>query len=69
MTALNFLKLEDRLTAQEETGHVISISSWNTRKFNQHQLERIISTLGFDLSAIKLSPHYEDLMNYGTIAA
>lgn len=69
MTALNFLKLEDRMTAQEETGHVISISSWKTRKFNEHQLERIISTLGFDLSSIKLSPHYEDLINYGTIAA
>ena len=69
MTALNFLKLEDRLTAQEETGRVISISSWKTRKFNTHQLERIISNLGLDLSCIKLHPHYEELINYGTIAA
>jgi hypothetical protein len=69
MTALNFLKLEDRMMAQEDTPHVISISSWKTRKFNAHQLERIISTLGFDLSSIKLHPHYEELMNYGAIAA
>jgi hypothetical protein len=69
MTALNFLKLEDRLTAQEETGHVISINSWKTRKFNEHQLERIISNLGLDLSCIKLHPRYEELINYGTIAA
>ena len=69
MTALNFLKLEDRLTAQEETGHVISISSWKTRKFNEHQLERIISNLGLDLSCIKLHPRYVDIINYGTIAA
>lgn len=69
MTALNFLKLEDRLTAQEDADHVISINSWKTRKFNEHQLERIISTLGLDLSCIKLHPHYEDLINYGTIAA
>ena len=69
MTALNFLKLEDRLTAQEDASHVISINSWKTRKFNEHQLERIISTLGLDLSGIKLHPHYEDLINYGTIAA
>jgi hypothetical protein len=69
MTALNFLKLEDRLTTQQETGHVISISSWKTRKFNEHQLERIISTLGLDLSSIKLHPRYEEIMNYGTIAA
>ena len=69
MTALNFLKLEDRLTAPEATDRVISINSWKTRKFNEHQLERIISTLGFDLSSIKLHPHYEELINYGAIAA
>ena len=45
MTALNFLKFEDRLTAQEDTDHVISINSWKTRKFNEHQLQRFISIL------------------------
>ena len=69
MTALNFLKLEDRQMFQDDHDHVISINSWKIRKFNEHQLERIISTLGFDLSSIKLHPHYEDLLNYGTIAA
>lgn len=76
MTALNFLKLEDRLTAQEtadtsqkDTTHVISISSWKTRKFNEHQLERIMSTLDLDLSAIQIHPEYENLINYGAIAA
>lgn len=69
MTALNFLKLEDRLTAQEKADHVISINSWKIRKFNEHQLERIISNLGLDLSCIQLHPHYEELIHYGTIAA
>jgi len=69
MTALNFLKFEDRLTAQEDTDHAISINSWKTRKFNEHQLERISSTLGLDLSEIKIHPDYENLVNYGTIAA
>ena len=69
MTALNFLKFEDRLTAQEDTDHVISINSWKTRKFNEHQLQRFISILGLDLSCIKLHPYYEELVNYGTIAA
>jgi len=69
MTALNFLKLEDRLTTQEDTDHVISLQSWKIRKFNEHQLERIISTLELDLNSIKLHPHYEDLINYGAIAA
>lgn len=69
MTALNFLKFEDRLTAQEDPNHAISITSWKTRKFNEHQLERISSTLGLDLSEIKIHPEYENLVNYGTIAA
>ena len=69
LTALNFLKLEDRQQAPDGDNHVISIASWKARKFNEHQLDRIISTLGFDLSSIKLHPHYEDLINYGAIAA
>ena len=69
MTALNFLKLEDRQQEHDDDQHVISIASWKIRKFNEHQVERIMSTLGFDLNAIKLHPHYEELINYGTIAA
>jgi hypothetical protein len=69
MTVLNFLKLEDRQMFQDDEDHVISITSWKTRKFNEHQLERVISTLGLDLSCLKLHPHYEDLINYGAIAA
>jgi hypothetical protein len=69
LTALNFLKLEDRQQAPVNDDHVISIASWKIRKFNEHQLERISSTLGLDLNSIKLHPHYEELMSYGTIAA
>ena len=69
MTALDFLKFEDRLAAQEDTDHVISINRWNTRKFKEHQLEHIFSTFGLDRSEIKILPHYEDLVHYGTIAA
>lgn len=69
LTALNFLKLEDRQQRHSAGKHVISIASWKIRKFNEHQLQRIISTFGLDLSAIKLHPLYENLMNYGTIAA
>jgi hypothetical protein len=69
MTALNFLKLEDRLLFQNDEEHVISINSWKIRKFNEHQLERFISMLNLDSSRIKMHPHYEELVNYGTIAA
>jgi hypothetical protein len=69
LTALNLMKFEDRQETQNNDEHVISIASWKVRKFNKHQLERIISTLGLDLNSIKLHPHYEDLINYGAIAA
>jgi hypothetical protein len=69
MTALNFLKLEDRQMFQDDDEHAISIASWKIREFNEHHLERVISTLGLDLSCIKLHPHYEELINYGSIAA
>jgi hypothetical protein len=69
MTALNFLNCEDRHQEQVDDQHVISIARWKIRKFNAHQLERIMSPLGLDLSCIKLHPRYEELVNYGTIAA
>lgn len=46
LAALNFLKLEDQQQTPVNRDHTISIASWKIRKFNEHQLERIISTLG-----------------------
>lgn len=69
MTALNALKIEDRLGARHDPNHVISIQSWKLRKFNEHQLERFIAMFGLDPMSIKSHPHYEECLNYGTIAA
>jgi len=68
MTALNLLKLEDR-EHQSGGGNVISIASWKTRKANAHLLERFSSYLGLDFSSIKSRPDFEQLCNYGAIAA
>jgi hypothetical protein len=65
MTALNLLKLENRYRG----GKVISISSWKIRKANAHLLERFSSYLGLDFSHIKSRPDFEQLCNYGAIAA
>ena len=65
MTALNLLKLEDR----QAGGKVISIASWKIRKANVHLLERFSSYLGLDFSHIKSRPDFEQLCNYGAIAA
>ena len=68
MTALNLLKLEDR---QYHSGgrKVISIASWKIPKANAHLLERFSSYLGLDFSYIKSRPDFEQLCNYGAIAA
>lgn len=68
MTALNLLKLEDR-QHQSGRGKVISIASWKIRKANVHLLERFSSYLGLDFSNIKSRPDFEQLCNYGAIAA
>ena len=70
MAALNLLRLEDRQQAVEGAGrNVISIASWKTRKFNAHLLERFSCHLALDFTAIKSSPAFAVLCNYGTIAA
>lgn len=69
MTALNLIKIEDRILNTTSEGHVISINSWKIKKFNEHQIDRIFSMLDLDLSLIKSHPQYEDLVNYGAIAA
>jgi hypothetical protein len=68
MTALNLLKLEDR---QYHSGgrKVISIASWKIRKANAHLLERFSAYLGLDFSYLKSRPDFEQLCNYGAIAA
>ena len=64
------LRLEDRQQALEGVGrNVISIASWKTRKFNAYLLERFSCHLGLVFTAIKSSPGFATLCNYGAIAA
>ena len=70
LAALNLLRLEDRQQALEGSGrNIISIASWKTRKFNAHLLERFSCHLALDCTAIKSSPVFATLCNYGAIAA
>ena len=72
LTALNLLKLQDR---QRQSNHaigarkVISIASWKIRTANEHLLERFSSYLELDFNRIKSRPDFEQLCNYGAIAA
>jgi hypothetical protein len=70
LAALNLLRLEDRQqTVESADRNVISIASWKTHIFNAHLLERFSCHLGLDFTAIKSSPGFAALCNYGTIAA
>ncbi|OQW90576.1 MAG: hypothetical protein BWK78_06660 [Thiotrichaceae bacterium IS1] len=69
MTALNFLKIEDRQRVPEPSPRqAISIASWKTRHANTHLLERVSNYLGLDFSLIKSRPDFQSLCNYGAIA-
>ncbi len=69
MTALNLLRFMDR-TSQENPGESpCSIASWKTKLYNQHLLERFIQYLDLDPELIKIKPGYQQLNNYGVIAA
>ena len=49
MTALNIVKVEDRMAAKEDKRKVISILSWKLRKSNEHLLKTFYSMLGFEV--------------------
>ena len=69
LTALNLLKIEDRLTKQTDDETVISITSWKRRKFNQHLMETLFDKLGLNRKCNKVTQAYEELSDYGVIAA
>ena len=66
LMAVTFAKLEAR---QEANNQLISFSmaSLKRRYFNQHLIDRILTTLAEGTTLDKSSPTYESLCNYGTI--
>ncbi len=69
LTTLNLLKKQDRELNENSGSKVCSIASWKARYFNEHLLDRFISHLDLDPIFIKNTPQYEELRNYGVIAA
>ena len=63
MTALNLIKLQDRLQGSYEQRHVISIASWNIQTLIIIYLN--VSWLDFDFKAIKYKKGFDTLCNYG----
>lgn len=69
LTALNILKLEDRMSKQSNEETVISIASWKRKKFNQHLMGRLFDDLGLSKSCKKVADVYRRFSDYGAIAA
>ncbi len=69
LTALNLAKLE-QLQAHRTSGPMVfSMASVKACYFNEYYLEKFFSMLGFDPTLIKKSPEYQELRNFGKIAA
>jgi len=69
LTALNLLKLEDRLSKQAEDQTVISIASWKRKKYNQHFMGKLFDELDLSVKSQKVIRAYDQLSDYGAIAA
>ena len=67
-TALNLIKLEDRMTSGVETQKIISIASWKRLKFNQRYMQLLFCHLGLELKAEKILYVFNTFSNYGVIS-
>jgi len=69
LTALNFLKLEDRRQKKITGESVISIASWRRKKFNQNLMEKLFHKLGLSRDCDKVAQVYDALSDYGAITS
>jgi len=68
LMAVTFAKLEARQDTHDQRPS-FSMASLKRRYFNQHLIDRILTTLAEGTTLDKSSPEYESLCNYGTISA
>jgi hypothetical protein len=68
LTALNLAKVDAPQTFGQQPGQPFSMATQKMVYFNQHLLDRFISNLDLDLTLLKTTPFYRDLVFYGAIA-
>jgi len=68
-TALNLLKLEDRLACEHDNPTVISIASYKRRKYNEYFFHSIIEELKIPKTCKKFKTAFDKLCSLGVIAA
>lgn len=69
ITSLNIMKFEDRRCKGTNDKTVISIASWKRKKMNRHLIGKVLCSLGISQTCKKAMDVYENLSDYGTIAA
>ena len=65
LSALNIIKVKHRLSQKKAP---FSMASWKNKLFIEHLTERFFPKLGFNLTLIKTSRHYKELIHYGSIS-
>jgi hypothetical protein len=69
LAALNLTKIVDRMNQEKNTAKSsFSMASWKRRFYNEKLISSIFSMLGIDLTLIKLSSDFKNLVNYGVIS-
>ncbi|MBN4003359.1 MAG: hypothetical protein HWQ58_16730 [Nostoc sp. LPT] len=68
-TALNIAKLDAHRQQLSQKPFVFSMASVKRRALNDHLLDTFISRLGLSPTLIKSHPNYQNLRDYGVIAA
>tara|TARA_B110000116_G_C16306683_1_gene346230 strand:- start:19 stop:450 length:432 start_codon:yes stop_codon:yes gene_type:complete len=69
LMALNSLKIEDALIKKSFEKSVISIASWKRIKYNEHYMQAIFRKLEIEKDTEKCNRIFDELRNYGAIAA
>ena len=69
VTVLNLIKLEDRRSKRTESETVISIASWKRKKINENLIGKVLCTLGISRTCKKAELVFQQLSDYGAIAA
>jgi len=69
LATLNLARAEEVLAAANQSPQVFSMASWKRRHFNERLLDLFMEKLAIESSWVKNHPAYDELRNYGAIAA
>lgn len=69
MTTVNFAKLEILQKNEFDPSISLSIDNFKRKRFNEYFIELIISMLGINPNLIVSNINYQNIINYGTLAA